>query len=178
MIPEVPQLPDAKRSLGREFLTWLIHRAEEHAGRFEHDGDVVEIALGDHIVLAEDDANGARLTVTGEGDLRPELGAGLRRGKLVDRAHLRIRRGERRWELVLDGGLLGYGSLRCPPLGDRAPGDARAQRENDLFLRVADVEEAIAILDGCFAEFCRARASASWGGDTLPELRNWAHGLV
>ena len=106
----------AKRFLGREFLTWLVFRAEEDGGRFEHDGDMVEVTLGDRLVLEDDEGRGARLTLTGEGDIRPEMGAGLRRGKLIDRAKLTLRRGERRWELVLDGGMLAYGSLRCPPL--------------------------------------------------------------
>jgi hypothetical protein len=52
---------------------------------------------------------------------------------------------ERRWELSLDGGMLTYDSLRCPQLGDRDAGaqeDPRAAFENDLFLRIADMEDA------------------------------------
>jgi hypothetical protein len=172
---------DAKRFLGREFLTWLVHRAEETGGRFDYDGDVVEIALGDRVVLEGEVGRGERLTLTGEGDVRLEMGAGLRRGKLLDRAKLSIRRGEQRWELVLDGGLLAYGSVRCPPLGDRdvaAHGDPRAQLENDLFLRMADVEAVVDVIDTLFAEFCRLRASDSWRRQVLPTLRGWAAGLA
>ena len=172
---------DAKRFLGREFLTWLVYRAEENGGRFEHDGDVVEITLGDRVVLEADARPGERLTLTGEGDVRLEMGAGLRRGKLIDRAKLSLRRGERRWELVLDGGLLAYGSLRCPPLGDRDLGahpDPRAQLENDLFLRMADVEATAEVIDALFGEFCRLRASDTWRRRMLPELRGWAAALA
>ena len=137
---------ETRRFLGREFLTWLVERLEEHGGRIEIDSDAVDLALGDRVVLEAGGDPGARLTLVDEGDLRPELGVGLRRGKLLDRARISISRGERRWELTLDGGLLTYDSLRCPKLGPRdgeATDDRRAAFENDLFLRLADIEDAI-----------------------------------
>lgn len=167
---------EAKRFLGREFLTWLLFRVEEDGGRLAIGDDVVELALGDRVVLQEQGERNARLTLVDEGDMRPELGAGLRRGKLIDRARIAVTRGERRWELSLDGGLLTYDSLRCPKLGERdaVPGDdARARFENDLFLRLADVEEVVGFLDHLFASFCRLRASARWEAETLPALRAW-----
>lgn len=170
----------SKRFLGREFLTWLVHRVEEGGGRMEHEGAIIELTLGDRVVLAGTGQDGARLTVAGEGDLRPEIGAGLRHGKLLDQAKLAIMRGERRWELSLDGGFLTYDGLRCPPLGDRDRNpkeDPRAALENDLFLRVADMESAIDVLDRLFAEFCRVRGSSTWSNETLPTLRAWVDGL-
>jgi len=169
----------SKRFLGREFLTWLVHRAEEGEARVEHDGQVTEVQLGDHLVLAGGAGDRARLTLVGEGDVRPELGAGLRRGKLLDRARLILVRGERRWELLLDGGMLAYEAVRCPPLGERDGGfgDRRAAFENDLFLRLADVEDVVGILDRLFAEFCALRGSSSWPERTLPALRRWVDGL-
>ncbi len=167
---------ETKRFLGREFLTWLVGRLEEEGGRIEIEGEFVELALGNRVVLEQGGDPGARLSLVDEGDLRPELGAGLRRGKLIDRAQLSITRGERRWQLTLDGGLLTYDSLRCPPLGDRDPGaadDRRAAFENDLFLRLADIEDAVGVLDWLFAAFCRTRASATWDKDALPTLRTW-----
>jgi hypothetical protein len=171
---------EAKRFLGREFLTWLVYRLEEEGGRVIHDDDVFELALGDRVVLSGGPGDRARLTVVGEGDVRAEIGAGLRHGKLVDRARLVITRGERRWELALDGGLLTYEALKCPTLGDRDTAtqqDPRAGFENDLFLRLADVEEVLGVLDALFADFCQRRATASWRTETLPTLRGWVDGL-
>jgi len=171
---------EQKRFLGREFLTWLVWTIEEGGGRIERDGDIVELQLGDRVTLAGTAADRARLTVAGTGDLRAEMGAGLRRGKLLDQAKLVILRGERRWELSLDGGLLTYDGLRCPALGPRdgaAPEDRRAAFENDLYLRLADVDGAVAVIDRLFAEFCRARAGSSWRTRTLPSLRTWVDEL-
>jgi hypothetical protein len=171
----------SKRFLGREFLTWLVHRIEEGDRHVEHDGQVTEVRLGDRIVLAGGDpADKARLTVVGEGDTRAEIGAGLRRGKLIDRARLLLLRGDRRWELTLDGAMLTYEALRCPPLGDRdaaAQEDPRAAFENDLFLRVADAEDAVGVIDVLFAEFCALRGSSAWRERELPALRAWVDGL-
>lgn len=170
---------ETKRFLGREFLTWLVHHIEEGGGRIDVVGGVMEIALGDRLVLEGGGIDRPRLTVVGQGDLRPELGAGLRRGKLLDRAHLVMTRGERKWELTLDGGMLTYDSLRCPELGERdqSQDDPRAQFENDLFLRLADVDEAINVLDGLFADFCKLRGSSAWSERTLPALRRWVDEL-
>lgn len=170
---------ESKRFLGREFLTWLVQRAEEDGARIELDGEPVEIALGDRLVLATDGER-SRLTISGEGDVQAELGAGLRRGKLVDRARLTITRGTRRWTLTVDGGLLSYDALHAPPLGERAAeavDDPRARVENDLFLRLGDIEEAVAVLDRLFTEFCRLRGARTWQSRTLPALRTWVDGL-
>ncbi len=171
---------DGKRFLGREFLTWLVHTIEEGGGRITRDADVIELALGDRVVLAGTGPDKPRLSIAGTGDLRPEIGAGLRRGKLLDQAKIAIVRGERRWELSLDGGMLTYDGLRCPKLGDRdaaARDDPRAAFGNDLFLRMAGLEAAIDGLDRLYAEFCRDRGSPSWSRRTLPALRAWADGL-
>jgi hypothetical protein len=171
---------ETKRFLGREFLTWLVHRIEEEGGRLIRDADVIELQLGDRAVLAGTGPDKPRLTIAGTGDLRPEIGAGLRRGKLLDQAKIAIVRGERRWELSLDGGMLTYDSLRCPQLGERDAGaqeDPRAAFENDLFLRLADLEDAVDVLDRLYAEFCRVRGSSAWSGRTLPALRRWVDTL-
>jgi hypothetical protein len=171
---------EAKRFLGQEFLTWLVHTIEDGGGRITRDGDVIELQLGDRVVLAGTGADRSRLTVAGTGDLRAEIGAGLRRGKLLDQARIAIVRGERRWELSLDGGTLSYDGLRCPRLGEQGRGahdDPRAALENDLFLRLADLEETIDVLDRLFAEFCRVRGSSTWGGRTLPALQAWVDSL-
>ncbi len=95
---------EAKRFLGREFLTWLVYRLEE-GGRLAIDGDVVEMALGER-----------------------------------------------------DGGLAD---------------DKRAALENDLFLRLADLEQVVGFLDRLFADFCTLRASARWEAEMVPALRRW-----
>lgn len=171
---------ESKRFLGREFLTWLLFRVEEDGGRLTIGDDVVEMTLGDRVVMQEQGERNARLTLVDEGDMSSELGAGLRRNKLIDRARIAVTRGERRWELSLDGGMLTYDSLRCPKLGDRDAAlsdDPRALFENDLFLRLADVEEVIGFIDGLFSSFCQLRASSRWEAETLPALRAWVADL-
>lgn len=171
---------EEKRFLGREFLTWLVHRIEDVDARVEHDGDVVELQLGDRVVLQGEPPARDRVALQVGGDVRPELGAALRQGRLVDRARLAIVRGDRRWEMTLDGGMLTYEALRCPPLGERDAGtdvDRRVQLENDLFLRLADVEQVVGVLDRLFAEFCTVRGGSAWQARTLPALRAWVAGL-
>jgi hypothetical protein len=165
-----------KRFLGREFLTWLVHRIEEGEAQVAVDGQVTELQLGDRLALAGADDKD-RLTLVGPGDVRPELGAGLRRGKLVDRARLVLVRGDRRWELTVDGGMLSFEAVRCPALGPRdaaATDDPRAAFENDLYLRLADLEDALGVLDALFAEFGRLRGTSAWSRRELPALRAWA----
>lgn len=167
---------ETTRHLGREFLTWLVHRVEEEGGKVEVGKDAFEVMLGDRVLLAGGGESPSRLTIYEEGDMRLELGAGLQRGKLIDRAQLTVTRGEQRFELTFDGGLYTFDSLRPPKLGprdDAAKDDPRAALENDLFLRLADIEELTGIFDKLFAEFATLRVSAAWGEEALPELRRW-----
>ena len=92
---------ETKRFLGREFLTWLVHRLETAGGQIAEDGVVVQLALGDSVVLAGGAPDKARTTVVGAGDLGSEMGAGLRRGKLLDRAAPR-RTDQRRYSRGVD----------------------------------------------------------------------------
>ncbi len=43
---------ETKRHLGREFLTWLVHRIEEEGTKLDVEGEVVEVTLGDRVLLA------------------------------------------------------------------------------------------------------------------------------
>ncbi len=65
----------------------------------------------------------------------------------------------------------------APAAEASAADEARGRFENDLFLRLADVEEAIAIIDHLFAEFCRERGSTRWAGRTLAALQAWVDEL-
>jgi hypothetical protein len=60
---------ETKRFLGREFLTWLVHTIEEGDGKITRDADVIELQLGDRLVLAGEGMDKPRLTVAGTGDL-------------------------------------------------------------------------------------------------------------
>lgn len=176
MSADVMHVIETTRHLGREFLTWLVQRIEEEGEKLEVGGEVVEIVLGDRVLLAGGGESPSRLTIYEEGDMRLELGAGLRRGKLIDRAQLRLRRGEQAFELTFDGGLFTFDSLRPPKLGPREDAlkdDPRAALENDLFLRLADIETLTGIFDQLFAEFARLRVSSAWTEEALPELRRW-----
>ncbi|HAC79665.1 MAG TPA: hypothetical protein DCG06_05170 [Deltaproteobacteria bacterium] len=87
-----------------------------------------------------------------------------------------VARGERRFELTFDGGLFTFDALRPPKLGprdDSLKDDPRAAQENDLFLRLADIDEVAGVFDRLFAEFARLRVSPAWGEAALPELRRW-----
>jgi hypothetical protein len=152
---------EAKRFLGREFLTWLVHRIEEGDGGVEHEGVVTELQLGDRVVLAG--ASDERLTVVGAGDMRAEIGAGLQRGKLIDRARLVLVRGERRWELTLDGGLLAYEAVRCPPLDRGTPPSRkiRAPPSRTTLPPRRRPEDALGVLDRLFADFAACAAPPS-----------------
>ncbi len=107
---------ETKRHLGREFLTWLVHRIEEEGTKLDVGGEVIEVALGDRVLLAGGGESPARLTIFDEGDIRLELGAGLQRGKLIDRAQLSVSRGERRFGLTVGRGLFAFGAPRPPKL--------------------------------------------------------------
>jgi hypothetical protein len=104
------------------------------------------------------------------------MGAGLRRGKLLDQAKLVLLAASGAGSChstAVSSPTTASAAPRSAPRDAAAPEDRRAAFENDLYLRLADVDDAVGVIDRLFAEFCRARAASSWRARTLPALRAW-----
>lgn len=165
-----------KRFFGQEFLTWLWWKSEERGGSITLPGfgDII-VAFEKHMLLefGEDEYN-ERLVCTGlQTELR-EARTGLRTGKKLEQARLRIVKGEYEWQVTMGATLFEYRSVR-PPKTDAStqdPQQSELAAEGLVLERIFLFEELLRIIDDLYRFYLEVRTSDSWS-DELAKVRIW-----
>lgn len=185
--PKVVQKPEDDLSdhafLGREFLTWLVWRADRGEAQFGAgaSGDVRERAGKEAFALAF----GGKARLVGlVGDVTdavlkgrsPALGietrAAIGAGRTVREAELRLTKGEREWRFTLLADTLDLRGVKLPAL--------LTDEEDDRFLeRISLLEELDDKIRSVYNEFLGERLRPAWVRSTIPAMRTWvAEGLT
>ncbi|MGE4556567.1 MAG: hypothetical protein AB7D07_07070 [Desulfovibrionaceae bacterium] len=157
--------------LGREFLTWLWFESEHR--------DAFESADGSHFVLSfekrisVEGGEGETLqqaTVSGQGTEMSEAMAGLRTGKKVAKAFLKIAMDQDEWTLTLSAKDFAVSGLKTP----KVEGQPEEGEDPDaLFLeKVFLVERCLSLVDELYLRFVKLRLSSDWG-ETVAAMRSW-----
>ena len=170
---DVASLLNEKIFLGQEFLTWLWWRSEQEAPLQSAQGRMVEVLLGDHLVLGPAQGReGARVTVRGREASLAEAREGLKRGKLVETLRLGLIVDNEEFWLTLRAADFTISSLKLPPVRD---GGERGLDAQGLWLeRVALIEMACSGLDDLLAAFLAERLDDE-GQGLKKRLQAWMH---
>ncbi len=157
--------------LGREFLTWLLWRAERGEATFGEE-DAFSFAFGGRARLQglQGDVNDAVLKGPSPA-MSIEARGGIGAGRTVREAELRLSRGEREWRFTLMADTFDLRGVKLPAL--------LTEEEDDRFLeRISLLEELDGLIKDAFAEFLRDRLRPVWTRSVIPALRDWvAEGL-
>ncbi len=159
-----------KTFLGREFLTWLLWRAESGDPVIKYQDEDVVVGYAGRVVLKG--IHGDVNELSARGALAPyseQVKHSLERGLLVHSARLRLTRGDRTWELGLDAEHLDVKSAKLPALLSEEEDDKTTER-------LELVEQLSQMLDGLLEAFIQLRTSKSWSKQTVPALRAWMQG--
>jgi hypothetical protein len=155
-----------KAFLGGEFLTWLWFAAERSEGRFTLEGDPVDIHFEDLLVLESILADSQENTFKGGEPTRSEEArVGLRLGKKVSRAKMKVRRGEREFAFTIKASNLDLSSVKLPAVLSKA-------EEERFYERLYLLEELDKTVNGLFLGFLRRRLASGWE-EELKSLRSW-----
>jgi len=152
--------------LGREFLTWLLWRAERGEATFGEE-DPFTFAFGGRARLQglQGDVNDAVLKGPSPA-MSIEARGGIGAGRTVREAELRVSRGEREWRFTLVADTFDLRSVKLPAL--------LTEEEDDRFLeRISLLEELDGLVKDSFAEFLRDRLRPVWTRSVIPALRDW-----
>ncbi|HLC17313.1 MAG TPA: hypothetical protein VJL89_13925 [Thermodesulfovibrionia bacterium] len=162
--------------LGSEFLTWLWYMSEKHTGMFEiQDIGSVEVWFYDNVKLEKGKDGGNRESIICKGatsDLK-EARLGLRTGKRLKEARLKIIIDDDEWFLTIDSGFLDFRQLKTPKIdksdfaGDDKDADAAFYEKVYLF------ERAVNVIDNLFMAFIQERLSNGWHQTAVPAIRQW-----
>jgi hypothetical protein len=165
--PWLPRGEAGKNFLGNEFLLWLWHEADHHAGVIEWEGDSATVLIDR--VLDMDCALGesGRVQLKGDGPARmPEAKAALRTGKLPRRVGLVVHANQQQFRLTLSAESFAVSGAVLPDV-------AEADSPRMVFEeRISMLRDLAAALDNMFDAFLRVRCSSAWEGQTNA-LRRW-----
>jgi hypothetical protein len=159
--------------LGREFLTWLLWRADRGEATFTgEDGDFT-IAFGGRTRLVGVGADVTDAVLKGRSPAHGvEVRAALGAGRTLREAELRLTRGEREFRFTLIAETLDLKSVKLP---------ARLTEEEDdrLSERMTLLEELEKAIQVMYLDFIKERTRPVWSRSVVPALRDWvAEGLA
>ena len=158
--------------LGREFLTWLWFKSDTQEGlmTLEDGGPAAEVWFTDNITLSGAGDGAERVTVRAEDpSLSPEARMALKQGKKVEKAYVRIVRGQREWATNVAAESLALSSIKIPALLTR-------EEDDKLRERLALLDELDAMVTSLFKGFLAVRGDRPTWEPELDALRAWVMG--
>jgi len=153
--------------LGREFMTWLVWRADAGEGTFGARGEEFTIAFGGRARLGAPVGHATDLVLKGRSPAHgAEARAAIGSGHTLREAELRITRGEREWRFTLVAETLDLRGVKLPAL--------LTEEDDDKFLeRISLIEELDDMVRAAFSSFMKERLRPAWKRDSVPALRTW-----
>lgn len=158
--------------LGKEFLTWLWFKSDIQEGLITvgDGGPAAELWYCDSIMISGAGQGAEKVTVRCEDpSLSPEARMALRQGKKVEKARIRIVRGQREWTVSIAGETLALASIKIPALLTREEDDKLRERLDLL-------DQLDAMVAALFSGFLTLRTDREqWEQERLA-LRDWIAG--
>lgn len=157
--------------LGEEFLTWLWYKSDIDPSFFkDHGGESFQVYLEKKVVVQGGNGD-AKETASVSGSLSPlrEARFGLRTGKKVSRAFLRLEKNDLCWQFSISANDFSFQSLRIPKIGEK---DQNEDPDALILENVYLVEECLQVFDSIFETFISMRFSDNWQSE-VEAVRSW-----
>jgi len=152
--------------LGREFLTWLLWRADRGDNSFNCYDRVFTVTFNGRICLGSIDGDVVRGQLDGQSaaysiEARAAIGA----GRTINAATIRFVSGEREWSCVLTQ-TLDLRGVKIPALLVEETDDRFGERMS-LLLELHQMVQAM------YADFLKVRTTETWRAETVPAIGVW-----
>lgn len=158
--------------LGQDFLTWLWFRSEKNGWLFQMPGGgEFNVFLEQRIsVRGGSGDNVEKAVVTGPHAEFTEAKLGLRNGKLVDKALVRIERDGATWMVLLASDDFSLSGLKTPKIETKLEeGD---DPDAPFLEKMLLLEQCMEFVDELYRQFLEVRLSTNWL-DELRVFRAW-----
>jgi hypothetical protein len=158
--------------LGRDFLTWLWFKSENQNGIFKtKNGEDFALYLEQKVVVQG--GEGERLEkamCTGAMSELREARLGLRTGKKVVQAKIKLEQDSNEWIVEVDASNFTFSGLKTPKVRTKME---EGEDPDGVFLeKIFLVEKALGFFDDVFNSFVDIRMSIHWQGE-VEALRKW-----
>lgn len=157
-----------QNSFGRDFLTWLAYKSDERSGKLElATGETFSLWIDGKIVM-EDDRPAPPNSVAYNGDdfTNQDIKAAVRAGKKVREARLRIERGENTWSFILRAERMEISGLKIDM-------PKAADKDEQFFGRIMNIESLNKLLDGLYTEFLMDVHGREWKAKGYRQFQKW-----
>ncbi len=158
--------------LGEDFLTWLWFRSEKDNSVFVNEiGEEFYITFEDKIVVAGGEGEFKERTISsGKNSSFKEARFGLRSGKKVVQAKLKIEYGGEEWMFQVKAEDFSFSLFKTPKLSKESMDseDPEALFFEKLFL----IDKALSFFDSLFFKFLTLRNDAIWY-EEREEIKKW-----
>lgn len=161
------------RIIGQEFLTWLWFYSMTTGGNFQTlDGKGFSINMEQRIsVQGGEGENVATATVSSPLGELTEAISGLRIGKKVNKAQLRIESDGESWMVTVKAEDFGFSGLKTPKIETQSGPDD--EDPDGAFLeKMYLLEQCLDMIDAGFARFLKLRLGKDWT-EEAKGLVNW-----
>jgi len=158
--------------LGQEFLTWLWFKSEETNGLFETgDGQSFALYFGQKIAVQGGEGESVEKAIcSGFMSELKEARQGLRTGKKVVQAIVRLEQDTNTWQLQLNADNFAISGLKTPKV------DMKLEEGDDPDARFLEkmylVEKSLEFLDSVYEQFLRLRLSSAWS-EEVRKIKKW-----
>ncbi len=164
-----------KRFVGQEFLTWLWWKSEERGGSVELEGfGDITVVFEKHMLLefGEGESNEKIICSGLQAELQ-EARTGLKMGKKLEQARIKIDKSDHEWNFTLAAALMEFRTVKLPKTaGTEDAGDNAEEVEGLILERTYLFEELIKIVNQLFKQFLEIRVGDRWHAE-LEKVRNW-----
>ncbi|PIE68972.1 MAG: hypothetical protein CSA21_04665 [Deltaproteobacteria bacterium] len=158
--------------IGQDFLTWLWATSEQQQGIFQTPKGETFLLLVEQRVTVQGGEGEGKETAVCSGPMAElkEARAGLKTGKKVGQAKLRIEHDTHAWQVSMNADQFALTGLKTPRV------DTRVEEGDDpdgIFLeKLFLIEQALAYLDHVFALFLKRRMGPEWS-EEVKRIRAW-----
>jgi hypothetical protein len=163
--------------IGQDFLTWLWYVSEVRQGEMQtSQGEVFTLVMEQRISVQGGEGE-SRDTAQSSGprsELREAM-LGLKSGKKVNLARMKLEVDSETWQLQLKAEDFSVSGLKTPKVETSDQG--QDEDPDAAFLeKMHLMERAFELVDDLFAQFLRLRFSEQWP-EELRRVRDWINGL-
>lgn len=158
--------------LGQDFLTWLWFRSEKNGWLFRTSGgEEFNVYLEQKVsVRGGEGENVETAVVSGPNAAFAEAREGLKAGKRVDRALLRLEQDGNTWMVQLKADDLGLNALRTPKIETRAA--EGEDPDGPVLEKLYLIEKGAGFVEELYGQFLTARLNPGWR-DELRAFSEW-----
>ncbi len=157
--------------LGQDFLTWLWYYTENYGAQWRNNKDEVFLVYLEQRISVQGGEGDSKDTAVCSGVFSElvEARTGLKNGKKVNQAKMKVEHDSDTWQLQLKAEDFTFSGFKTPKINTKEEGE---DPDASLLEKIYLIENCLEIVDELFKEFLKRRFSHDWKQE-LKNISTW-----